>query len=183
MPFRICQSGATRSEQAIDLRLALRSALQPSVVSGRILDVSARGRGSRRGPRRPSTAGTGLLPAVSRLLLQGCAMTRPSPPPSVPSHSLRLAGMSSCGAGEPLPRHSLPGPGRLSPGNGQPRADSDSPRGGAALRASRSGHLPYGVSPGSGWPGAMPSWARSPRAAPSATKGCGLPRRLRIPRA
>ena len=29
----------------------------------------------------------------------------------------------------------------------------------------------------------MPSWARSPRAVPSGKKGCGLPRRLRTPRA
>ena len=47
-------------EQAIDLRLALRTALSPSGDFGRILAYSARGRGPRCGPRRPASAGTGL---------------------------------------------------------------------------------------------------------------------------
>ena len=53
------ETRATR-EQAIDLRLALRSALLPSGDSGRILAASARGRGPRRGHRRSSSVGTNL---------------------------------------------------------------------------------------------------------------------------
>ena len=47
-------------EQAIDLRLALRSALCPSGDFGRILACSARGRVPRGSPRRSASAGTGL---------------------------------------------------------------------------------------------------------------------------
>ena len=47
-------------EQAIDLRLALRTALQPSGDFGAYPGVSARGRGPCGGPRRPTSAGTGL---------------------------------------------------------------------------------------------------------------------------
>ena len=47
-------------EQAIDLRLALRSALLPSGDLGRNPGGSARGRGPGGGPRRPASAGTGL---------------------------------------------------------------------------------------------------------------------------
>ena len=57
---------------------------------------SARGRGPRRGPRRPASAGTGLRLSVSPFLRSWARMTRPSPPPSVPSRSPRPAGMSSC---------------------------------------------------------------------------------------
>ena len=83
-------------EQAIDLRLALRSALLPSGDSGRILDISARGRGPRRGPRRSASAGTGLGLSVHTISTTGVRMTRPSPPASAPSRSPRPAGMSSC---------------------------------------------------------------------------------------
>ena len=58
-------------EQAIDLRLALRSALYPSGDAGRIVAVSARGRGPRRGPRRSSPAGTGLALSVTTFLSWG----------------------------------------------------------------------------------------------------------------
>ena len=47
-------------EQAIDLRLALRTALRPSGDLERILAYAARGRGPRGGPRRPASAGAGL---------------------------------------------------------------------------------------------------------------------------
>ena len=58
-------------EQAIDLRLALRSALLPSGDSGRILAYSARGRDPRGGPRRPASAGTGLCLSVKPFLPHG----------------------------------------------------------------------------------------------------------------
>ena len=59
-------------EQAIDLRLALRSALLPSGDFGRILAYSARGRSPRGSPRRPASAGTGLDLSVSPFLPHGC---------------------------------------------------------------------------------------------------------------
>ena len=55
---------ATR-EQAIDLRLALRSALFPSRRLWAYPGLSARGRGPRCGPRRLASAGTGLALSVS----------------------------------------------------------------------------------------------------------------------
>ena len=57
---------------------------------------AARGRGPRGGPRRPASAGTGLCLSVVPFLRHGACMTRPSPPPSAPSHSPRPAGMASC---------------------------------------------------------------------------------------
>ncbi len=58
--------------------------------------VSARGRGPRGGPRRPASAGTGLCAFCQSISTSWARMTRPSPPPSVPSRSPRPAGMSSC---------------------------------------------------------------------------------------
>ena len=58
--------------------------------------VAARGRGPRCGPRRPSSAGTGLALSVNSISATWARMTRPSPPPSAPSRSPRPAGMSSC---------------------------------------------------------------------------------------
>ena len=83
-------------EQAIDLRLALRTALAPSADFGAYPGISARGRDPRRGPRRSASAGTGFSLPVTLFHTIGARMTRPSPPPSAPSHSLRLAGRSSC---------------------------------------------------------------------------------------
>ena len=95
-PSRICRSTRDTREQAIDLRLALRSALLPSGRLWAYPGVSARGRGPRRGPRRPASAGTGLALSVTPFLTAWARMTRPSPPPSAPSRSPRPAGMSSC---------------------------------------------------------------------------------------
>ena len=83
---------ATR-EQAIDLRLALRSALQPSRRLWAYPGVSARGRGPRRGPRRSSSAGTDLSSFCHAISPSWARMTRPSLPPSAPSRSPRPAGM------------------------------------------------------------------------------------------
>ncbi len=58
-------------EQAIDLRLALRSALRPSRRLRAYPGVSARGRGPRGGPRRPASAGTGLALSVRPFPLHG----------------------------------------------------------------------------------------------------------------
>jgi predicted ATPase len=60
-------------EQAIDLQLALRSALWQSGHFGRILAPLPRGRVPRGGPRRPSSVGTGLALSVRLFLLQGSA--------------------------------------------------------------------------------------------------------------
>ena len=95
VPSRICRSSATLHEQAIDLRLALRTALFPSGDSGRILALSARGRDPRCGPRRSASAGAGLGLSVVHFRNVG-PMTRLSPPPNVPLRSPRPAGRSSC---------------------------------------------------------------------------------------
>ena len=58
--------------------------------------VSARGRGPRGGPRRPSSAGTESLSFCQSISASWARMTRPSPPPSAPLRSPRPAGMSSC---------------------------------------------------------------------------------------
>ena len=58
-------------EQAIDLRLALRSALAAVWRLWAYPGVSARGRGPRRGPRRPASAGTGLRLSVRLFPLHG----------------------------------------------------------------------------------------------------------------
>ena len=83
-------------EQAIDLRLALRSALGSVWRLWAYPGVSARGRGPRDGPRRSSSAGTGLASFCHAISTSWARMTRPSPPPSAPWRSPRLAGMSSC---------------------------------------------------------------------------------------
>ena len=64
------ETRATR-EQAIDLRLALRSALRPIWRLGADPGGATRGRGPRGGPRRPASAGAGVVLSVSPFLLQG----------------------------------------------------------------------------------------------------------------
>ena len=58
------------SEQAIDLRLALRTALLPSGDFGRILAALHEAEASRN-PRRPPSAGTGLLLSVTHFYRMG----------------------------------------------------------------------------------------------------------------
>ena len=58
-------------EQAIDLRLALRSALRPLGAFGADPDGAARGRGARGRPRRPASPGTGHVLSVLPFLHQG----------------------------------------------------------------------------------------------------------------
>ena len=143
--------------------------------------VSARGRGPRGGPRRPASAGTGLALSVTSISTSWARMTRPSPPPSAPSRSPRPAGMSSCtrwrtstSASPTRPRATIVG---RSTASGRPWRPSTGR--GAASASVRSSCPPCSPVPAS--PGAMPSWARSPRAGPSGKKGSGLPRRLRTP--
>ena len=70
-------------EQAIDLRLALGSALLPSGDYGRILTALREAESLAVGPRRPASAGTGLA-LLSSISASWARMTRPSPPPSAP---------------------------------------------------------------------------------------------------
>ena len=145
--------------------------------------VSARGRGPRRGPRRPASAGTGLAFSVTTISTHGARMTRPSPPPSAPSRSPRPAGMSSCMQlanhhlylGQPtMPRATIVG---RSTASGRPWRPST---GRGATSASARSFLPAVISRAY-LPGAMPSWARSPRAGPRGRRapdcrGGGSPR-------
>ena len=82
-------------EQAIDLRLALRSALLPSGDSGRILAYLHEAEALAEALDDPRRLGqvSGFLSTYFR---PWARMTRPSPPPSAPSRSPRPAGMSSC---------------------------------------------------------------------------------------
>ena len=82
-------------EQAIDLRLALRSALSPSGDYGRILAILREAEAL----ASPSTTRVGWdrsLVFCQSISTSWARMTRPSPPPSAPSRSPQPAGMSSC---------------------------------------------------------------------------------------
>ena len=167
-------------EQAIDLRLALRTALLPSGDSERILAYLREAEAlaeSLDDPRR--------LAQVSRFLsfhfYQRVRMTRPSPPPSAPWRSPRPAGMSSCthwrirpSAKPTRPRVTIVG---RSTASGRLWHSS-------AMRSATSISVKSSCPPCSPVPtslGAMLSWACSLRAVPSGKKGSGLPRRLLIP--
>ena len=157
-------------EQAIDLRLALRSALQPSGDLGRILAFCARPRPS----LRPSTTRVGWdrsLAFCQSISTTWARMTRPLPPASAPCARHGQRGCRPARAGELLPRCRLPGPGRLSSGDRLLQADRGVPRRGAAPRALRSGQPARRDSPVPTSPGAMLSWACSLRAGP---RGRGL---------
>ena len=82
-------------EQAIDLRLALRSALWPSGDVGRILAYLREAEALAEALDDPRRLGQVLL-FLSQHFYHGARMTRPSPPASAPSRSPRPAGMSSC---------------------------------------------------------------------------------------
>ena len=124
-------------EQAIDLRLALRSALWPSGNLGRILAYL-----------REAEALAAALDDQRRLgqvlfMLSNLFYSMGAPDQAVPAGQRALAlgrrGCRPARAGEPLPRHSLPGPGRLSAGDRLLQADRGGPRRGAAPRALRPG--------------------------------------------
>ena len=82
-------------EQAIDLRLALRSALRPSGDSGRILAYLREAEALAEALDDPRRLGQVSL-FLSDHFTSWARMTRPSPPPSAPSRSPRPAGRSSC---------------------------------------------------------------------------------------
>ena len=154
-------------EQAIDLRLALRSALIALGDSGRYPGLPARGRNPRRGPRRSRRLGQ--VSAFCRLpsVMVG-DMTRPSPLASVPSLSPRLAGMcvSQVLANQRL-GIDLPCPGGLSSGHRLLRGRPWHPSQGESLheRFGRASFLPRrAILPGPDSSGALPSWGRLPRA-------------------
>ena len=83
-------------EQAIDLRLALRTALLPSGDSGRILAYLREAEALAEALDDPRRLGQVSALSVKPFLRAWARMTRPSPPPSAPSRSPRPAGMSSC---------------------------------------------------------------------------------------
>ena len=83
-------------EQAIDLRLALRSALRPSGDLERILACLREAEALAEALDDPRRLGQVSALSVKPFLLSWARMTRPSPPPSAPWRSPRPAGMSSC---------------------------------------------------------------------------------------
>ena len=172
---------ATR-EQAIDLRLALRSALLPSGDPGRILETCARPRPS----RRPSTTHVGWDRSLSfwpSISTSGARMTQCMPLPSVPSHLPRPAGRSSC------TRWRTSTSARVYEAQGDYRQAIDCLRQTVAFLDGAQRHERFGqvilpaVSARAFSLCAMPSWARSLRAVSSGKKGSALPRRSRTPRA
>ena len=82
-------------EQAIDLRLALRSALLPSGDLGRILALLREAEALAAALDDPRRLGQVSI-FLSNHFYVRARMTRPSPPASAPSRSPRPAGMSSC---------------------------------------------------------------------------------------
>ena len=170
-------------EQAIDLRLALRSALLPSGDFGRILAYLREAEALAAALDDPRRLGQVSAFLSRHFHYMRARMTRPSPPPSAPSRSPRPAGMSSCTrwrtttSAEPIrPRATIVG---RSTASSRPWRPST---GRGATSASVSSSCPP-CSPVPASPRAMPSWARSPRAVPSGKKGSGLPRRWLTPRA
>ena len=83
-------------EQAIDLRLALRSALCRLATLGRILAYLREAEALAVALDDPRRLGQVSALSVKLFLPQWARMTRPSPPPSAPSRSPRPAGRSSC---------------------------------------------------------------------------------------
>ena len=170
-------------EQAIDLRLALRSALLPSNDSARIL---ARLREAEAlavaldDPRR-----LGQISGFLSVQFRNTGRLRRG-------HRRRAAGpharydrwgRRSPGAGEPLPRRGPLGPGPLSAGDRLSRADRDGPRRGAAVRALRSSESARRAV--ACFPRLLSCRAGDVRRGPAswARKGCRLPRPWRTPAA
>ena len=168
-------------EQAIDLRLALRSALCPSGDSGRILACLREAEALAAALDDPRRLGQ-----VSRFLSvhfhymgaydQAIAAAQRALALATASGEVVLHALANL-----LPRHEPTRPrativGR-STASGRPWRPSTGR--GATSASVKSSCPPCSPVPAS--PGAMPSWARSPRAVPSGKKGSGLPRRLITP--
>ena len=145
--------------QAIDLRLALRSALRLLGDFGRVLAYL----------REAESLAAALddqhrLGQVSvfyqSISSSWARMTRPSPLASAPWRSPRLAAMPSYRRWRTSTSGSLPAPGRLSSGHRLPQAGRGVLRRGAAARALWSPSYPP-CCPVPTSPSAMPSWARS----------------------
>ena len=173
------ETRATR-EQAIDLRLALRTALQPSGDLGRILAFCARPRPS----RQPSTTRVGwdrslslcqsisiFMGAYDQAIASGQrALALATASGEVVMHALANQYLGAAYHTQGDYRQAIDCLGRLwHPSTGR----------GAASASVRSSSPPCTPVPGS--PCAMPNWARSPRAEPSGKKGSGLPRQLSTP--
>ena len=164
-------------EQAIDLRLALRTALRPSATLGVSWRLCARPRPS----RRPLTTLSRLAQVSVFLSIHFYLMGAYDQAIATAQRALALATAGGDVVLHALANqylgHRLPCPGRLSAGDRLPQADRGVPRG--AQRRERFGQAIRPLcTPVPASPGAMPSWACSPRAGPSGKKGSGLPRRL-----
>ena len=165
-------------EQAIDLRLALRSALWPSGDLGRILAYLREAETLAEALDDPRRLAQVLHFFCQTISASWARMTRPSPPPSAPWRSPQPVGRLSCtrrrtsaSAKPTRPRATI-----VAPSTASGRAWQHSTGRSAASTSVRSSCPPCSPVPTS--PGAMPSWARSPRAGPSGKKGSGLPRKL-----
>ena len=130
---------ATR-EQAIDLRLALRSALWPSGDLGRILAYLREAEALAAALDDPRRLGQVSLFLSHPFLQQWVRMTRPSPLPSAPWRSPRPAGMSSCTRWRTATSAEPTRPRATIVGRSTAQADCGVPRRGAAPRALRPGH-------------------------------------------
>ena len=169
-------------EQAIDLRLALRTALLPSGDFGRILACLREAEALAEALDDPRRLGQVSVFLSNHFYFMGAY----DQAIAAAQRALALAT-----AGGDVVLHALANQylGQSLPAQGDYRRAIDCfGQTVASLEGARR-HERFGqvflpaVSPVPGSPGAMPSWARSPRAEPSGKKGSGLPRRLLTPRA
>src|SRR5262249_49563488 len=168
-------------EQAIDLQLALSSALVTLADFGRALEVLREAESvavtlddSRRLGRSSSFC--------QDISSSWAPMTRLLPPPSMPLRSPRPAAMSffmhwrtSTSAQPTGPRATIVGR-----STAPERPQRSSTERGAMSSSAVMSYPPSPPVPASS--GARPNWAYSPPVGPSGKKGCGLPRRWRTPR-
>ena len=177
VPSRICQNSATPASRpsTSDSPCARRSV--PSGDLGRILVVLREAEAL--AAALDDARRLGQISAICQTIPTSWArLTRPSPLPIAPWHSPRPAGMLSCTGWRTTPSAEPTGPEativRRSTASGRPWRPSTGR--GAASASARLNCPPCSPVPTS--PGAMPRWARSPRAGPSGKKGSRLPRRL-----
>ena len=170
-------------EQAIDLWLALRTALRPLGDLRRVLACLREAETLATALDDPRRLGWVLI------FLSGHFHQRGALAQAITAGERALGarhGRWGCRPprpGKPDPGHSLRGPGRLSSGHGLPQADAWRPSvGNGGVSALGRICCPL-CSPLPPLPCIMPNSACSLRAEPSGKKGCRLPKRLRTPAA